>query len=43
VDYVVWWLLLNLWWILCGAILLGFAFLAVTLIRNALRRNPSRN
>jgi hypothetical protein len=37
VDVLTWWLLLNLWWIVAGAILLGFAFLGVTLVRARLR------
>jgi hypothetical protein len=40
VELVVWWLLMNVWWIVAGAILLGFAFLAGTLVRNAVRRDP---
>ncbi|MFC0678517.1 hypothetical protein ACFFGH_11775 [Lysobacter korlensis] len=38
VDYVVWWLLLNLWWIVTLAILMAFVFLAVTLVRSTVRR-----
>jgi hypothetical protein len=41
VDFVVWWLLLNLWWIVAGGILLGFVFLAVALIRNRGRRRAT--
>jgi hypothetical protein len=38
VEYVVWWLLINLWWIIALGILLASGFLALTLLRAGVRR-----